>query len=99
MPTNETTAVSAGSWTLGDRTVHRMGLGAMRLTADPDPERAISVLRRARELGVNHIDTAAFYVSPGGTLGIQGGPHRSANDLIRQALAPYPDDLVITTKV
>jgi pyridoxine 4-dehydrogenase len=93
------TASRAGTWTLGDLTVHRMGFGAMRLTADPDPERAIGVLRLARELGVNHIDTAAFYVSPGGTLGVEGGPHRSANDLIRRALAPYPDDLVITTKV
>jgi pyridoxine 4-dehydrogenase len=64
------TASRAGTWTLGDLTVHRMGFGAMRLTADPDPERAIGVLRLARELGVNHIDTAAFYVSPGGTLGV-----------------------------
>jgi pyridoxine 4-dehydrogenase len=47
------------------------------------------VLRRAVELGVNHIDTAAFYFSP----------LRSANELINTALAPYPDDLVITTKV
>jgi aryl-alcohol dehydrogenase-like predicted oxidoreductase len=47
------------------------------------------VLRRALELGVNHIDTAAFYFSP----------LRSANELINRALAPYPDDLVITTKV
>jgi pyridoxine 4-dehydrogenase len=93
------TAASAGTWTLGDRTVNRMGFGAMRLTADSDPARAISVLHRARELGVNHIDTAAFYVSPGGTLGVEGGPHRSANDLIRRALAPYSSDLTITTKI
>lgn len=92
-------AAAAGTWKLGDFSVNRMGFGAMRLTADPDPARALYVVRRAVELGVNHIDTAAFYVSPGGTLGIEDGPHRAANDLIRQALAPYPDDLVITTKV
>jgi pyridoxine 4-dehydrogenase len=51
--------------------------------------RSIEVLRRAVELGVNHIDTAAFYFSP----------LRSANELIAAALAPYPDDLVIVTKV
>jgi aryl-alcohol dehydrogenase-like predicted oxidoreductase len=92
-------AAAAGTWKLGDFTVNRMGFGAMRLTADPDPARALEVLRRAIELGVNHIDTAAFYVSPGGTLEIEGGPYRAANDLIRQALAPYPDELVITTKI
>lgn len=54
-----------------------------------DRDQAISVVRRAVELGVNHIDTAAFYFSP----------LRSANELISRALAPYPDDLVITTKV
>lgn len=54
-----------------------------------DRERAISVLRRAVDLGVNHIDTAAFYFSP----------MSSANELINRALGPYPDDLVITTKV
>src|SRR5450755_4964056 len=87
-------ADSAGTWTLGDLTVNRTGFGAMRLTSNADgapSDRglAISVLRRARELGVNHIDTAAFYFSP----------LRSANELINRALAPYPDDLVITTKV
>lgn len=92
-------AAAAGTWTLGDRTVNRMGFGSMRLTADPDRDRAIRVLRRAVELGVNHIDTAAFYVSPGGTLGVGTGPARYATDLIREALAPYPDDLVVTTKV
>jgi pyridoxine 4-dehydrogenase len=75
-------------------TVNRMGLGAMRLTANADGtpsdrDRVISVLRRAVDLGVNHIDTAAFYFS---TL-------RSANELINRALAPYPEDLVIATKV
>jgi aryl-alcohol dehydrogenase-like predicted oxidoreductase len=87
-------ATAAGTWQLGDRTVNRMGFGAMRLMsgADGSPsdrERAKSVLRRAVELGVNHIDTAAFYFSE----------LRSANELINSALAPYPDDLVITTKV
>ncbi|WP_433385019.1 aldo/keto reductase [Micromonospora sp. KLBMP9576] len=99
MSVEENTAAAAGSWTLGDRTVHRMGFGSMRLTVDPDRARAIRVLRRAVELGVNHIDTAAFYVSPGGPLGVGTGSPRYATDLIREALAPYPDDLVITTKV
>lgn len=90
-------AAAAGSWLLGDLTVNRMGLGAMRLTGteafdrgSPRPrEQSLAVLRRARELGVNHIDTAGFYFSP----------TRSANELINTALAPYDDDLVITTKV
>jgi pyridoxine 4-dehydrogenase len=87
-------AAAAGTWKLGDRTVNRIGFGAMRLTAGADGtpsdrDRAIAVLRRAMDLGVNHIDTAAFYFSP----------LRSANELINRALAPYPDDLVITTKV
>jgi hypothetical protein len=89
-----TSASAAGTWKLGDRTVNRIGFGAMRLTANADGtpsgrDRAITVLRRAMDLGVNHIDTAAFYFSP----------LRSANELINRALAPYPDDLVITTKV
>ncbi|MEU5714991.1 aldo/keto reductase [Streptomyces sp. NPDC020403] len=88
----------SGTWELGDLTVNRMGFGAMRLTQNgaafgkgdsSDRSRAIAVLRRAVELGVNHIDTAAFYFSP----------LRSANELINSALAPYTDDLVITTKV
>jgi len=79
---------------LGDLAVNRMGFGAMRLAGahsgvPGDRAQAIWVLRRAVELGVNHIDTAAFYFSPS----------RSANELIREALAPYPDGLVITTKV
>ena len=95
MVTSQTiTAATAGTWTLGDLTVNRMGFGAMRLTSDADGSpsdrgRAIEVLRRAVEFGVNHIDTAAFYFSS----------LRSANELINRALAPYPDDLVITTKV
>jgi len=79
----------------GDLTVNRLGFGAMRLpmgTFDGPartPENAIAVLRRAVELGVNHIDTAGFY---------NRGDVR-ANDVIRAALHPYPDDLVIATKV
>jgi pyridoxine 4-dehydrogenase len=76
MPTNEITAAAAGTWTLGDHTVNRMGFGSMRITADPDRELAIRVVRRAVELGVDHIDTAAFYVSPGGPLEV--GPARRA---------------------
>lgn len=94
-PHDAPTADAAGTWQLGDRTVNRIGLGAMRLTGMPWDERpkdrddAIAVLRRAIELGVDHIDTAAFYFLP----------TRSANELISTALQPYPDDLVITTKV
>jgi pyridoxine 4-dehydrogenase len=99
MALGQVTAADAGTWTLGDLVVNRLGFGAMRLpqtgralVADAVPrdrDQAISVLRRAVELGVNHIDTAAFYFSP----------LRSANELINSALAPYPDDLVIVTKV
>ncbi|MFD4867401.1 aldo/keto reductase [Streptomyces sp. NPDC058412] len=99
MTSQTMTAAAAGTWTLGDLQINRIGFGAMRLTqigeafADDavpsDRGRAIGVLRRAVELGVNHIDTAAFYFSP----------LRSANELISRALAPYPEDLVITTKV
>ncbi|MGW8783951.1 aldo/keto reductase [Streptomyces sp. NPDC055796] len=93
--TSETiTAAASGTWRLGDLAVRRIGFGAMRLThlADGSPtdrERMVSVLRLAVERGVNHIDTASFYFSP----------TRSANELINRALAPYGDDLVITTKV
>ncbi|MFJ8045182.1 aldo/keto reductase [Kitasatospora sp. NPDC096147] len=91
------TAATSGTWTLGDIPVHRLGFGAMRLTgsaafdlgAPSDRSRSLAVLRRARELGVNHIDTAAIYFSA----------LRSANELINSALAPYPDDLLISTKV
>ncbi len=99
MPSPATAAAAAGTWRLGDLTISRMGFGAMRLsqrgpalTADAPPSdrgEAIAVLRRAVELGVNHIDTADFYFSS----------LRSANELINSALAPYPDDLVIVTKV
>ncbi len=93
------TAAAAGTWKLGDLTVNRMGFGALRLaqeghaheieSAPRERAQAIAVLRRAIELGVNHIDTGAFYFSR----------LRSANELIGRALAPYPDGLVIVTKV
>ncbi|MFC4145837.1 oxidoreductase [Micromonospora mangrovi] len=94
MTTGTIDAAAAGSWRLGDLTVNRIGLGAMRLTTNADGgpsdrQRAIAVLRRAVELGVNHVDTAAFYFSS----------LRSANELINTALSPYPEDLVIVTKV
>lgn len=92
-------AADAGTWQLGDREVHRMGFGSMRLTVDPDPQLAHRVLRRAIELGVNRIDTAAFYATPGGPVTGADGPQRWATELIRQALHPYPDELVIATKV
>jgi pyridoxine 4-dehydrogenase len=92
------TAAAAGNWTLGDRTVRRMGFGTMRLTANPDRSVAVAVLRRAVELGVDHLDTAAFYVTPGGIIKGEGLP-RYATELVREALAPYPENLVIATKV
>jgi pyridoxine 4-dehydrogenase len=94
--TIDTTAAASGSMLLGGvRRIHRLGFGAMRLAlpayGGPPREAAIgiAILRRARELGVNHIDTADFYA--------HGGV--SANELIREALWPYPDDLLIATKV
>ncbi|MCF3128912.1 oxidoreductase [Streptomyces olivochromogenes] len=97
MTSRSVSAAAAGTWLLGDRTVNRIGFGAMRLTGSAafhegtprDRRQSIAVLRRAVELGVNHIDTAAFYFSR----------LRSANELINSALAPYADDLVIVTKV
>ncbi|HEX4471203.1 MAG TPA: aldo/keto reductase [Nocardioides sp.] len=93
----DTAASAAGTWALGDRTVNRLGFGAMRLTGtggmgqgdDRDPEQSAAVVRRAVELGVNHLDTAGFYFSPTGR----------ANEIIRAALAPYPHGLTIATKV
>ncbi|WP_441249149.1 oxidoreductase [Kitasatospora sp. McL0602] len=79
----------------GDLTINRLGFGAMRLVMNSfdgpsrPPEGAVAVLRRTVELGVNHIDTAGFY----------GRGAVWANDLIRTALTPYRDDLVIATKV
>src|SRR5258708_6473042 len=84
---------TAGSFSLGDRTVNRMGYGAMQLAGPgvfgPPKDRAaaIAVLRAAIASGVNHIDTSDFY-----------GPHVT-NQIIREALHPYPDDLVIVTKL
>lgn len=84
-----------GTFQLDGRTaIARMGFGTMRLPAwptgeQPSTETAVTVLRRAVELGVNHIDTADFYARDGVT----------ANALIREALYPYPDDLVLATKV
>jgi pyridoxine 4-dehydrogenase len=78
---------------LGNRTVRRLGYGAMQLAGPgvfgPPKDRAaaLAVLRAAVASGVNHIDTSDFY-----------GPHVT-NQLIREALAPYPDDLVIVTKI
>lgn len=92
-----TTTAAAGTFHLGDRTVNRLGFGAMRLTGtggmgrgeDRDPEQSAAVVRRAVELGVDHIDTAGFYFSRSAR----------ANAVIRAALAPYPDDLTIVTKI
>ncbi|MFI0844636.1 aldo/keto reductase family oxidoreductase [Mesorhizobium sp. IMUNJ 23232] len=83
----------SGTFPLGDRTVKRLGYGAMQLAGPgvfgppKDPDAALAVLREAIASGVNHIDTSDFY-----------GPHIT-NRLIREALAPYPDDLVIVTKI
>jgi aryl-alcohol dehydrogenase-like predicted oxidoreductase len=83
----------AGSFALGDRTVKRLGYGAMQLTGPgvfgPPRDRgaALSVLREAVASGVNHIDTSDFY-----------GPHVT-NRLIREALAPYPEGLALVSKV
>ncbi|MEW9528124.1 oxidoreductase [Microbispora sp. NPDC049125] len=82
-------------WALGgDLNVARIGYGAMKLTGWPRGDRparetSLAVLRRAVELGVNHIDTSHYYSRDG----------VAANELIREALHPYPDDLVIVTKV
>jgi pyridoxine 4-dehydrogenase len=87
------TAHQSGTFNLGDRIVNRIGYGAMQLAGrgvfGPPKNRdaALSVLREAVASGVNHIDTADFY-----------GPHVT-NQIIREALHPYPNDLVIVTKV
>jgi aryl-alcohol dehydrogenase-like predicted oxidoreductase len=90
------TARPGGEFLLGgDLNINRLGFGAMRLARSGfqgpvrDRHEGIAVLQRAIELGVNHIDTAWFYRA--GDL--------AANDLIREALSPYPDNLVIATKV
>src|ERR1700684_1364407 len=83
----------SGSFKLGEHKVNRLGYGAMQLAGrgvfgpPKDRSAALSVLREAVASGVNHIDTADFY-----------GPHIT-NQIIREALAPYPKDLVIVTKI
>jgi len=88
-----TDAGQAGTYQLGDRQVTRMGYGAMQLAGPhvfgppKDREGALAVLRAVIESGITHIDTSDFY-----------GPHVT-NQLIAQALHPYPDNLTIVTKV
>jgi pyridoxine 4-dehydrogenase len=83
----------SGTFKLGDRTVKRLGYGAMQLAGPgvfgppKDRDAALAVLREAVARGVDHIDTSDFY-----------GPHVT-NQLIREALHPYPGDLVIVTKI
>jgi aryl-alcohol dehydrogenase-like predicted oxidoreductase len=83
----------SGTFTLGDRAVKRLGYGAMQLAGPgvfgPPKNRngALAVLREALAAGIDHIDTSDFY-----------GPHIT-NQLIREALHPYPDDLTIVTKI
>lgn len=87
------TIQKSGTFTLGSHTVERLGYGAMQLAGPhvfgppKDHDAAIAVLREAVASGVNHIDTSDYY-----------GPHVT-NQLIREALAPYPQDLVIVTKI
>lgn len=81
------------TFALGDRKVKRLGYGAMQLAGPgvfgppKDHDAALAVLRAAVAAGVNHIDTSDYY-----------GPHVT-NQLIREALSPYPDDLVLVTKI
>ena len=88
-----TDIAKAGVFRLGDRTIHRMGYGAMQLAGPgvfgPPKDRAacIAVLRAAVEAGIDHIDTSDFY-----------GPHVT-NEIIREALHPYRDNLAIVTKI
>lgn len=92
MQATETPAAQAGTITIGDLTVNRMAYGAMRITGDgiwgppKDHDEAIRVLKRTLDLGINFIDTADSY-----------GPHVS-EELIAEALYPYPKGLVIATK-
>jgi aryl-alcohol dehydrogenase-like predicted oxidoreductase len=88
-----TTLSRSGTFKLGDRTVHRMGYGAMQLAGPgvfgppKDRDQAIKVLRAAVEAGVDHIDTCDYY-----------GPH-VVNQIIKEALHPYPANLTLVTKV
>ncbi|GAA1040271.1 aldo/keto reductase family oxidoreductase [Virgisporangium ochraceum] len=86
-------SLPGGTWTLGDLTVTRFGYGAMQLAGPgvmgppADRDGALAVLRTAADLGITHLDTSAAY-----------GP-RVTNELIREALHPYPDGLHVVTKV
>ncbi|MGO2112354.1 MAG: aldo/keto reductase family oxidoreductase [Pseudoclavibacter sp.] len=88
-----TTLLPGGTWNLGDRTVTRFGYGSMQLAGPwvmgppADHDKAVAVLREAVELGVTHFDTSGAY-----------GPNVT-NRLIREALHPYPDPILIATKV
>ena len=88
-----TAIAKAGSYKLGDKPVHRMGYGAMQLAGKgvfgppKDRAEAVAVLREAVAAGVEHIDTSDFY-----------GPHVT-NQIVKEALFPYPDNLVIVTKI
>jgi aryl-alcohol dehydrogenase-like predicted oxidoreductase len=88
-----TSVQKSGTFTLGDRKVYRLGYGAMQLAGPgvfgppKDRDAALNVLREAVAQGVNHIDTSDFY-----------GPHVT-NQIIREALHPYPDALTIVTKI
>ena len=92
-PAAGTTGLPGGSWTLGDLTVTRFGYGAMQLAGPgvmgppADRDAALAVLRAAVEAGVTHIDTSGAY-----------GP-RVTNELIREALHPYPAEVHVVTKV
>ena len=83
----------AGTFTLGDREVRRIGYGAMQLAGPgvfgppKDRDAAVALLREAVDAGIDHIDTSDYY-----------GPHIT-NQVIREALAPYPDNLTIVTKL
>src|SRR5260370_1543116 len=93
MTSGESNAPTTGSFALGHWRVNRVGYGAMQLAGDNvfgpprDRDEALRVLRAAVDSGINHIDTAEYY-----------GP-RVVNELIREALHPYPSNLAIVSKV
>src|SRR6266851_3784511 len=93
MTGGESNAATAGSFALGRWRVNRVGYGAMQLAGDNvfepprDRDEALRVLRAAIDSGINHIDTAQYY-----------GP-AVVNEVIREALYPYPHDLAIVSKV
>ena len=88
-----TSDLPGGTYRVGDLDLTRVGYGAMQLAGPgvfgppKNRDEAIAVLRKVIELGINHIDTSDFY-----------GPHVT-NEIIREALHPYPDDLHLVTKV